>query len=63
VGRVDYSFGSRTVFSEWASISYLLDVILSLEIAVYIVMNLEVLFFGMLTNLNILFNIWSILSY
>jgi len=32
MGRVDYSFGSRTVFSEWASISYLLEVILSREI-------------------------------
>jgi hypothetical protein len=62
MGRVDYSFGSRTVFSEWASISYLLEVILSLEIAVYILTDLEILF-CMLTTLNILFNIWSILSY
>jgi len=44
MGRADYSFGSRTVFSEWASISYLLEVILSLEIAVYIVTNLEIFF-------------------
>jgi hypothetical protein len=43
--RVDYSFGSGTVFSEWASISYFLEVILSLEIAVYILTNLDIFFF------------------